>query len=74
MTQTNLYHPAEGTRMSTAVIAKPESRAVAADPRVGKYLTFLLGREEFAIRVFKVREIMGLQPQIAADAHGEGWR
>src|SRR6478609_7783634 len=22
----------------------------------------------------KVREIMGLQPQIAADAHGEGWR
>ena len=33
----------------------------AADQRVGKYLTFLLGREEFAIRVLKVREIMGIQ-------------
>jgi purine-binding chemotaxis protein CheW len=31
------------------------------DPRVGKYLTFLLGREEFAIRVLKVTEIMGIQ-------------
>ena len=27
----------------------------------GKYLTFRLGREEFAIRVLKVREIMGIQ-------------
>jgi purine-binding chemotaxis protein CheW len=38
-----------------------EPRAVAADGRTGKYLTFLLGREEFAIQVLKVREIMGIQ-------------
>lgn len=42
-------------------MAKQETGASAADPRVGKYLTFLLGREEFAIRVLKVREIMGIQ-------------
>ena len=35
--------------------------AKAADGRTGKYLTFLLGREEFAIQVLKVREIMGIQ-------------
>lgn len=34
---------------------------IGADPRIGKYLTFLLGREEFAVRVVKVREIMGVQ-------------
>ncbi len=33
----------------------------AIDRRVGKYLTFLLGREEFAIQVLKVKEIMGIQ-------------
>lgn len=31
------------------------------DARAGKYLTFHLVREEFGIRVLKVREIMGLQ-------------
>lgn len=31
-----------------------------ADARAGKYLTFELGKEEFAIQVLKVREIMGL--------------
>jgi chemotaxis signal transduction protein len=40
---------------------RAETSASAADKRVGKYLTFLLGREEFAIRVLKVREIMGIQ-------------
>ena len=35
--------------------------AAAPDQRAGKYLTFILGREEFAIRVLKVREIMGIQ-------------
>ena len=35
--------------------------AQGADQRTGKYLTFLLGREEFAIQVLKVREIMGIQ-------------
>lgn len=31
------------------------------DTRAGKYLTFHLGREEFAIQVGRVREIMGVQ-------------
>jgi len=31
------------------------------DPRTGKYLTFGLGNEEFAIQVLRVREIMGVQ-------------
>jgi len=37
------------------------TRAQRGDQRTGKYLTFLLGREEFAIQVLKVREIMGIQ-------------
>jgi purine-binding chemotaxis protein CheW len=32
-----------------------------ADVRAGKYLTFQLDKEEFGIKVLKVREIMGLQ-------------
>src|SRR5580692_7776386 len=47
--------------MPGAVMEKPETNASAADGRAGKYLTFILGREEFAIRVLKVREIMGIQ-------------
>lgn len=35
--------------------------ASATDPRTGKYLTFRLAREEFAIQVLRVREIMKLQ-------------
>jgi purine-binding chemotaxis protein CheW len=35
------------------------------DPRPGKYLTFCLGREEFAIQVVRVREIMGV-PEVTA--------
>lgn len=31
------------------------------DQRAGKYLTFGLGHEEFAIQVLRVREIMGVQ-------------
>ncbi len=31
------------------------------DERAGKYLGFRLGRDEFAIQVLRVREIMGLQ-------------
>jgi purine-binding chemotaxis protein CheW len=34
---------------------------VRSEERAGKYLTFRLGREEFAIQVLKVREIMGMQ-------------
>ena len=51
----------ERTQMPSAVMEKKDAGATAADQRVGKYLTFLLGREEFAIRVLKVREIMGIQ-------------
>ncbi len=32
-----------------------------ADDRAGKYLSFRLGKDEFAIQVLRVREIMGLQ-------------
>ena len=35
--------------------------AAQTDPRSGKYLTFHLGNEEFAIQVLRVREIMGIQ-------------
>jgi purine-binding chemotaxis protein CheW len=38
-----------------------EKRPAAAEERTGKYLVFELGREEFGIRVLKVREIMGVQ-------------
>jgi purine-binding chemotaxis protein CheW len=39
----------------------PEARTgEAKDDRTGKYLAFHLGKEEFAIRVMKVREIMGV--------------
>ena len=38
-----------------------DTKTPVADRRTGKYLTFLLGREEFAIQVLKVREIMGIQ-------------
>src|SRR5208337_4948422 len=47
--------------MSSAVMEKPEAGTVATDQRAGKYLTFILGREEFAIQVLRVREIMGVQ-------------
>ena len=51
------------------------SGAVPADARTGKYLTFLLGREEFGVRVLKVREIIGMQeitavPQTPAHIKG----
>ena len=45
----------------TSAFSKSPSRAAVTDHRIGKYLTFLLGREEFAIQVLKVREIMGIQ-------------
>jgi purine-binding chemotaxis protein CheW len=40
----------------------PVSNASAgADQRAGKYLAFRLGKEDFAIQVLKVREIVGIQ-------------
>jgi purine-binding chemotaxis protein CheW len=48
------------------VQATPSARieptpAAQVDERAGKYLVFALGREEFAIKVLNVREIMGIQ-------------
>jgi purine-binding chemotaxis protein CheW len=49
--------------MGTALVPTParQAHATAADTRAGKYLTFHLDSEEFAIQVLKVREIMGVQ-------------
>jgi len=50
------------TRLSPgSAPGKREARHSGLDQRTGKYLTFLLGHEEFAIQVLKVREIMGIQ-------------
>ena len=46
---------------STTLVANQPPAAVETDARAGKYLTFQLAKEEFGIRVLKVREIMGLQ-------------
>jgi purine-binding chemotaxis protein CheW len=48
--------------MPSAVQSAPAPSAPAkTDQRAGKYLTFALGNEEFAIQVLRVREIMGVQ-------------
>jgi len=48
--------------MQSQVITQTDnSRTASVDERAGKYLVFELGREEFGIRVLKVREIMGIQ-------------
>ncbi len=47
--------------MQTSVIDTTAGPSGKADERAGKYLTFQLGKEEFGIRVLKVREIMGIQ-------------
>lgn len=48
--------------METMVAMAPAATVqTKADQRVGKYLTFQLGNEEFAIQVLRVREIMGIQ-------------
>jgi purine-binding chemotaxis protein CheW len=48
--------------MQVSTMAPPDSGPSAkSDNRTGKYLAFHLGREEFAIQVLKVREIMGIQ-------------
>jgi len=44
-----------------AGVADTAAGAAKSDQRAGKYLTFRLGNEEFAIQVLKVREIMGVQ-------------
>jgi purine-binding chemotaxis protein CheW len=48
--------------MQSAVIEQPSPLTSAVTKlRAGKYLTFPLGQEEFAIQVLKVREIMGIR-------------
>jgi purine-binding chemotaxis protein CheW len=47
--------------MASTVLDKQPAAGQQADERSGKYLVFELGREEFGIRVLKVREIMGIQ-------------
>jgi purine-binding chemotaxis protein CheW len=49
--------------MNTTVASErePATALGKGDDRGGKYLVFHLGREEFGIRVLKVREIMGIQ-------------
>ena len=48
--------------MTSTLIASSESNpALRTEERAGKYLVFHLGKEEFGIRVLKVREIMGIQ-------------
>jgi len=61
--------------METAVLTNPHEDTAKTDERAGKYLTFQLAREEFAIQVLKVREIMGVQditavPQTPAHVKG----
>jgi len=63
--------------MQSTLVAPAENNTPSAttDPRAGKYLVFELGREEFGIRVLKVREIMGIQditavPQTPAHVKG----
>lgn len=60
---------------STMLAANQPMAPAQSDGRVGKYLTFQLAKEEFGIRVLKVREIMGLQeitavPQTPAHIKG----
>ena len=46
---------------STVNTHEANSPALKSDARAGKYLTFVIGKEEFGIGVLKVREIMGIQ-------------
>ncbi|MBI5280999.1 MAG: purine-binding chemotaxis protein CheW [Candidatus Solibacter usitatus] len=61
--------------MESVIMGKEREAASGTDHRGGKYLVFQLGREEFGIRVLKVREIMGVQditavPQTPAHVRG----
>jgi purine-binding chemotaxis protein CheW len=41
--------------------AAVSNKATSTEQRAGKYLAFRLGKEDFAIQVLKVREIVGIQ-------------
>jgi purine-binding chemotaxis protein CheW len=59
-TSKSLLKIAQGVRLQSTLVST-EEKMEKTDDRVGKYLVFQLGREEFGIRVVKVREIMGFQ-------------
>jgi len=46
---------------STLTPSPASAPALILDERAGKYLTFMIGKEEFGVGVLKVREIMGIQ-------------
>jgi len=61
--------------METIVAGPANAVSQKTEQRAGKYLTFQLGSEEFAIQVLRVREIMGVQeitavPQTASYVKG----
>ena len=61
--------------MATTTIAETRSTAIAAANGGGKYLTFMLGSEEYGLPVLKVREIIKVMvithvPQVAAHVLG----
>jgi purine-binding chemotaxis protein CheW len=51
----------KGRNMDSSVLERQQTVPLKHDERGGKYLVFELGKEEFGIRVLKVREIMGIQ-------------
>ena len=60
---------------ATAGNVLEDTRKGETEVRAGKYLTFLLAKEEYAIQVLKVREIMGILhittvPQTPPDVKG----
>lgn len=65
----------ERSSVESTVLDRAPATASGNDDLGGKYLVFQLGREEFAVRVLKVREIMGVQditalPQTPAHVKG----
>lgn len=61
--------------METILAGPANAASQKVEHRAGKYLTFHLGNEEFAIQVLRVREIMGVQeitavPQTASYVKG----
>jgi purine-binding chemotaxis protein CheW len=46
--------------MASPLALNDATASACLDERAGKYLTFCLAKEEFGIRVLKVREIMGV--------------
>src|SRR5713226_4402364 len=69
------YPNRRSTMQSTLTAPEANSPALKSDERAGKYLTFMIGKEEFGVGVLKVREIMGIQditavPQTPAHLKG----